>query len=90
MAVSPSKISRLEDEGAEDSCGDANEMEVQEPDEDQDTYEDQGMDIIQQSSHASHQVQSNKGRSVFIFLYLLHIYIHTEFQYLSQPINLFI
>ncbi|KAI4829482.1 hypothetical protein KUCAC02_023522 [Chaenocephalus aceratus] len=59
--VSPSKISRLEDEGAEDSCGDANEMEVQEPDEDQDTYEDQGMDIIQQSSHASHQVQSNKG-----------------------------
>ncbi|KAK5907550.1 hypothetical protein CesoFtcFv8_005384 [Champsocephalus esox] len=59
--VSPSKMSRLEDEGAEDSCGDGIEMEVQEPDEDQDTYEDQGMDIIQQSSHASHQVQSNKG-----------------------------
>ncbi|XP_010786397.1 torsin-1A-interacting protein 2 isoform X2 [Notothenia coriiceps] len=59
--VSPSKKSRLEDGGAEDSCGDANEMEVQEPDDDQDTDEDQGMDIIQQSSHASHQVQSNKG-----------------------------
>ncbi|KAL3047713.1 hypothetical protein OYC64_021820 [Pagothenia borchgrevinki] len=57
----PSKKTRLEDGGAEDSCGDANEMEVQEPDEDQEINEEQGMDIIQQSSHASHQVQLNKG-----------------------------
>ncbi|KAK1896676.1 Torsin-1A-interacting protein 2 [Dissostichus eleginoides] len=55
------KKSRLEDGGAEDSCGDANEMEVQESHEDQDTDEDQGMDIIQQSSHASHQLKLNKG-----------------------------
>ena len=61
MTESPSKKTRLEDGGAEDSCGDANEMEVQEPDEDQEINEEQGMDIIQQSSHASHQVQLNKG-----------------------------
>ncbi|KAK5870176.1 hypothetical protein PBY51_024832 [Eleginops maclovinus] len=57
----PSKKSRPESGGSEDSYGDVNEMEVQEPDEDQEKNEDQGIDNIHRSSPATHHVQINKG-----------------------------